>query len=147
MFLPLFSSEMMILSLFFLTLWFYPAISKWRETLLLLCEVPVTVLTFGQKDDFTHVFLPLSILCVFIDRWREIWAREQRRGPSMALFASLKSHGWKYYSLIYRERKTLFLRWNSTAHKRSEHGLCTWSYGQVDQGHCGSGVSWGQWWA
>ena len=38
----------------------------------------------------------------------------------MALFASLKIHGWKYSSLICFERKTLFFCWNNTTHKTSE---------------------------
>ena len=41
-----------------------------------------------------------------------------------SLLPWLKSHDWNYHSLIYCERKTLFIRWNSTTHKLSEHGLC-----------------------
>jgi len=42
-------------------------ISKQRETLSLDCEVTLTVLTFGQNDNFSHVFLPLFYydICVF----------------------------------------------------------------------------------
>ena len=38
-----------------------------RETLPLVCEVTLTVLTFGQNDNFSHVFLPLFYydICVF----------------------------------------------------------------------------------
>jgi hypothetical protein len=37
----------------------------------------------------------------------------------------LKSHGWKYYSLICYERKTLFVGWKSTAYKISKRGYST----------------------
>ena len=42
-------------------------ILKRREALPMVCEVPLTVLTFGQKDNFTQVFLPLFYydICVF----------------------------------------------------------------------------------
>jgi hypothetical protein len=40
-----------------------------------------------------------------------------------ALLAWLKSHGWKYFSLIYCERKILFVGWKSTAYKTSEQGV------------------------
>ena len=43
----------------------------------------------------------------------------------MALFALLKSHGWKYCSLICCERKTLFVRWNSMTYNTSEQGQCS----------------------
>ena len=38
-----------------------------RETLPLVCEVPLTVLTFRQNDNFVHVFLSLFYydICVF----------------------------------------------------------------------------------
>jgi hypothetical protein len=41
--------------------------SKQRESLPLLCEVILMVLTFGQKDKFAYMILPLLYfaLCVF----------------------------------------------------------------------------------
>jgi hypothetical protein len=39
------------------------------------------------------------------------------------LFVWLKRHGWKYYSLISCERKTLFVDWKSMAYKPNEQGV------------------------
>jgi hypothetical protein len=57
----------MILSSFFLTLWFYPCDFKTKGDFTPLCEVSLTVLTFGQRDNFAHVFLPRFVfyICVF----------------------------------------------------------------------------------
>jgi hypothetical protein len=49
-------------ALIFLTLWFYPNDFKMNETLPLLYEVPLMVLTFKPKDNFVHAFLPYFIL-------------------------------------------------------------------------------------
>jgi len=58
---------MVILLSFFKLYDFVPVILKRRKTLPLFCEVPLTVLTFGQKDKFTHTFLLLFYfdICVF----------------------------------------------------------------------------------
>ena len=55
---------MVISPLFFKLCDFTPAIWKRRQTLPLLCEVPLTVLIFGQMDNFAHAFLPLFFMII-----------------------------------------------------------------------------------
>ena len=100
------------------------------------CQAAWNLLGQGRNDEHVHCHLKPghkytgtpTVHGGSYHRWSQktkystVLSIFQRKRRPMVLIAWLISHDWKYYWLIYCERKILFVGWKSTTNKLSEGG-------------------------